>query len=80
MTTIVRLASGEMYVLALTGPLTSAPIPSLPDVPYCRLTFYGACWAAATRALGVSLVSADTQLLHAGLAESPQAVVHRLRL
>ena len=44
------------------------------------LSFYDACWAAAAQALGVSLVSADTQLLHAGLAESPQAVVHRLRL
>jgi predicted nucleic acid-binding protein len=44
------------------------------------LTFYDACWAATAQALGVSLVSADTQLLHAGLAESPQAVTQRLRL
>ncbi|MHB8287876.1 MAG: PIN domain-containing protein [Acidimicrobiales bacterium] len=44
------------------------------------LTFYDACWAAAAQALRVSLVSADGQLLDAGLAESPQAVSLRLRL
>lgn len=44
------------------------------------LTFYDACWAASAQALGVSLVSADGQLLDAGLAESPQAVALRLRL
>ena len=44
------------------------------------LTFYDACWAAAALALGISLVSVDTQLLGAGLAESPAAVVERLRL
>ena len=44
------------------------------------LSFYDACWAAAAQALGVSLVSADTKLLRAGLAESPKAVVQRLRL
>lgn len=44
------------------------------------LTFYDACWAAAARALGVSLVSADVQLLDAGLAESPRAAAERLRL
>lgn len=44
------------------------------------LTFYDACWAAAAQALGISLVSADTQLLGAGLAESPQAAAERLRL
>jgi predicted nucleic acid-binding protein len=45
-----------------------------------RLTFYDAAWAAAADALGISLVSVDTQLLAAGLAESPAAVVRRLRL
>ena len=45
-----------------------------------RLTFYDAAWAAAAEALGVPLVSADAQLLAAGLAESPEAVAHRLRL
>jgi predicted nucleic acid-binding protein len=35
-----------------------------------RLTLYDAAWAAAAEALGVSLISADTQLLEAGLAES----------
>lgn len=44
------------------------------------LTFYDAAWAAAARALGISLVSVDTQLLAAGLAEAPAAVVKRLRL
>ncbi|HVB54011.1 MAG TPA: PIN domain-containing protein [Candidatus Acidoferrales bacterium] len=45
-----------------------------------RLTFYDAAWAAAADALGVALVSADTHLLAAGLAESPAAVAERLRL
>jgi predicted nucleic acid-binding protein len=45
-----------------------------------RLTFYDAAWAAAAEALGVTLVSVDAQLLAAGLAESPAAVVQRLRL
>jgi predicted nucleic acid-binding protein len=44
------------------------------------LTFYDAAWAAAAEALGVALVSVDAQLLAAGLAESPAAVVQRLRL
>jgi predicted nucleic acid-binding protein len=44
------------------------------------LTFYDACWASAAQELGVSLVSADTQLLDAGLAESPRAAAQRLRL
>lgn len=44
------------------------------------LTFYDACWVAAAQALGVSLVSADAQLLSAGLAESPRATAQRLRL
>jgi predicted nucleic acid-binding protein len=45
-----------------------------------RLTFYDAAWAATAEGLGVSLISADTQLLDAGLAESLAAVAHRLRL
>ena len=44
------------------------------------LTFYDACWAAAAQALGISLVSVDAQLLTAGLAESPAAVVQRVLL
>ena len=44
------------------------------------LTFYDAAWAAAADVLGVPLVSADAQLQAAGLAESPTAVAHRLRL
>lgn len=45
-----------------------------------RLTFYDAAWAAAARGLGISLVSVDAQLLAAGLAEPPAAIVQRLRL
>jgi predicted nucleic acid-binding protein len=45
-----------------------------------RLTFSDAAWAAAAEALGVSLISTDSQLLGAGLAESPAAVTERLRL
>jgi predicted nucleic acid-binding protein len=44
------------------------------------LTFSDACWAAAAQALGISLVSADAQLIDAGLAESPRAAAERLRL
>lgn len=40
-----------------------------------RLTFYDAVRAAAAEALGISLLSVDTRLLAAGLAESPAVVV-----
>jgi hypothetical protein len=42
------------------------------------LSFYDACWAAT--ALQIPLISADRQLLAAGLAESPTAITTRLRL
>jgi predicted nucleic acid-binding protein len=45
-----------------------------------QLTFYDAAWAAAARGLGVPLVSADRQLLAAGLAESATAAAQRLGL
>ena len=45
-----------------------------------RLSFYDACWAAAARGLNIALISADKQLLRAGLAESATAAVSRLRL
>jgi predicted nucleic acid-binding protein len=45
-----------------------------------RLTFYDAAWAAAAEGLGISLISADSHLLDAGLAESPSSVAERLRL
>lgn len=44
------------------------------------LTFYDASWAAAAQDLGIALVSADKQLLTAGLAESPGEVTRRLGL
>jgi len=44
------------------------------------LTFYDSAWAATAMGLGISLVSADAQLLAAGLAESPGDAAHRLRL
>ncbi|HEU0169713.1 MAG TPA: hypothetical protein VFS62_18210, partial [Chloroflexota bacterium] len=45
-----------------------------------RLTYYDASYAAAARGLGVALVSADKQLLDAGLAETITQFVERLRL
>ena len=44
------------------------------------LPFYDAAWAAAARGLGVPLVSADRQLLAAGLADSVTATAQRLSL
>lgn len=44
------------------------------------LSFYDACWAATAAAFGVPLISADRQLLAAGLAESPAQVATRLKL
>lgn len=43
-----------------------------------RLTFYDASWAAAARALGCPLVSADSRLLAAGLAITPTEAAARL--
>lgn len=44
------------------------------------LTFYDASWAAAADRLEMTLVSADRELLAAGLAESPTVTAARLRL
>lgn len=44
------------------------------------LTFYDASWAATAKMLNMTLVSADRQLLAAGLAESPATTVARLKL
>ncbi len=44
------------------------------------LSFYDAAWAAAARGMSVPLVSADRQLLVAGLAESATTAVRRLGL
>lgn len=43
-----------------------------------NLTFYDAALAACARALGMALVSADHQLLDAGLAESATQAARRL--
>lgn len=45
-----------------------------------RLSFYDACWAAAARQLQLPLISADGQLLQAGLAEPATAAATRLGL
>jgi predicted nucleic acid-binding protein len=44
------------------------------------LSFYDAAWAAVARDLDVPLVSADRELLRAGLAVSPPQVVEQLGL
>ena len=44
------------------------------------LSFYDASWAAAAAELNILLVSADRQLLAAGLAQSPSDTVSRLKL
>ena len=44
------------------------------------LSGYDAHWAAAARHLNVPLISADRQLLEAGLAESPTSAASRLGL
>ncbi|HLQ32820.1 MAG TPA: type II toxin-antitoxin system VapC family toxin [Chloroflexota bacterium] len=45
-----------------------------------RLTFYDAAFAAAARGLQVPLLSADRELLQAGLAESVSAFAQRMHL
>ncbi len=44
------------------------------------LSFYDASWAATAHKLNMPLVSADRQLLAAGLAESPSDTFARLKL
>jgi len=44
------------------------------------LSFYDAAWAAAAQALAIPLVSADRQLLAAGLAQTPADIATRLKL
>lgn len=45
-----------------------------------ELSFYDASWAAAAAELSIPLISADRQLLAAGLAESPTEISTRLKL
>jgi predicted nucleic acid-binding protein len=64
--------------------------PLVPDLSWHRdaaslaalhgLSYYDASFAAAAAAIGASLVSADKELTASGLAESPSALVRRLRL
>jgi predicted nucleic acid-binding protein len=44
------------------------------------LSFYDAAWAAAAHELAIPLVSADRQLLAAGLAQTPADIATRLNL
>lgn len=44
------------------------------------LSYYDACWAAAAQHMGITLISADRQLLEAGLAESATSAASRLGL
>jgi len=44
------------------------------------LTFYDAAWAATARGLSIPLVSADRELIAAGLALSPSVAAERLGL
>jgi hypothetical protein len=44
------------------------------------LSFYGAAWVAAARELAVPLISADRELLAAGLAQTPTDIAVRLSL
>ena len=45
-----------------------------------QLTFYDAAWAASARGLSIQLISGDSKLLGASLAESPTTTVRRLSL
>ncbi len=68
---------------AACGPFLT-PLPSWDGVAASLgarhgLSFYDAAWAAAARALEVPLVSADRQLLGAGLAVSATEAADRLR-
>lgn len=71
-------------LLALVGP--SVPLESvwlrdaLALAEVHGLSGYDAHWAAAARHLNIPLVSADRQLLEAGLAESPTSAATRLEL
>ncbi len=71
-------------LLAIFGaPLLSSPewLRDAADLAAAhRLSFYDAAWAAAARGLGVPLVSADRQLLAAGLAASATTTARRLGL
>lgn len=64
-------------LLLIVGPPLAMAQPWLrtaADLAAARgLTFYDASWAAAATELGVPLVSADRQLISAGLALSPTA-------
>lgn len=66
---------GTPFVSASEWLRRAAELSSLHD-----LTFYDAAWAAAAQSMDIALVSADRQLISAGLAESLTSVVGRLGL
>jgi predicted nucleic acid-binding protein len=85
----LRWAAGDVAdqlddMLAITGPPLAMTQGWLRDAAALAeaktLSFYDASWAATAAALDVPLVSADRQLLAAGLAESPSQTTARLKL
>lgn len=69
---------------AILGPplnMTPAWLRSAASLAHAhQLSFYDASWAAAAKELDIALVSADRQLLAAGLAASPTEITSRLKL
>ena len=72
----------DLYAI-LGPPLTMSPawLRSAASLAHTHsLSFYDASWAAAATELDIPLVSADRQLLAAGLATSPTEIAARLKL
>jgi predicted nucleic acid-binding protein len=71
-------------LLTICGPPIALDPVWLPDTAALagehRLTLYDAGWAAAARARGMPLVSADAQLLAAGLARTASSAARELAL
>jgi predicted nucleic acid-binding protein len=71
-------------ILAIVGPplaMTPSWLRQAATLAEAKtLSFYDASWAASAAALRIPLVSADRQLLAAGLAESPASIAARLQL
>lgn len=71
----LNVVLGPPLVMTGQGPRRAADLAHTHS-----LTFYDASWAATAIELDLPLISADRELLVAGLAESPSQVVDRLRL